>query len=106
MTDDEDPQEDRATQVLRTFAGEPMLWPVGLVVFLCATSFGALILVMAIRARELLPGIGLLLLIFLTVYRLEPDIRSRSLRPTSILLLAFWAGSALVGFILSSLGAF
>ena len=98
--------EDRTSRVLRTFLHEPTLWPVALVVFLSASSFGALILVMAIRARALLPGVALLLLIFATVYRLEPDIRTRRLRPASAVLLAFWAGSAVVGVILSSLGAF
>jgi hypothetical protein len=98
--------EDRVHRVLRTFAEEPMLWPVGLVVFLSAISFGALILVMAVRARSFLAGVALLLLVFLTVYRLDPDIRAKRLRPASRLLLAYWVGSAAVGALLSWLGAF
>lgn len=102
----EDQAEDRASQVLRTFLGEPMLWPVGLVLFLSTSSFGALVLVYAIRLRGIAAGMALLLLIFMTVYRLDPDIRARKLRPSSAVLLAFWAGSTIVAFVLNSLGAF
>jgi hypothetical protein len=98
--------EDRASRVLRTFAEEPTLWPVAVVVFLSAISFGSLILVMAIRARSLVAGLALLMLIFLTVYRLDPDIRAKRLRPMSVALVAFWIGSASVGALLAWLGAF
>ena len=102
----EEEAEDRASRVLRTFFGEPMLWPVGLVLFLSASSFGAMVLVYAIRLRGIAAGMALLVLIFMTVYRLDPDIRARKLRPSSAVLLAFWAGSAAVGFVLNSMGAF
>lgn len=98
--------EDRATRILRTFFHEPTLWPVGLVLFLSASSFGALILVFAIRLRGLAAGAALLVLIFLTVWQLDPDIRARRLRPTSALLLCLWAGSAVTGWALDRLGAF
>ena len=98
-------REETATRVLRTFLEEPMLWPVGLVLFLCASSFGALILVFAIRLRTLPAGIALLLVIFLTVWNLDGDIRQRRLRPTSAVVLAIWAGSAVVGVVLDRLGA-
>jgi len=61
---------------------------------------------MAVRARSFVAGLALLLLLFLSVYRLDPDIRARKLRPASQLLLAFWVGSAVVGALLSWLGAF
>jgi hypothetical protein len=101
-----EPLEDHATRVLRIFIEEPMLWPVGLVVLLCASSFGAFILVFAIRLRSLGAGLALLVLIFLTVWKLDADIRARRLRPTSVLLLGLWAGSAVVGVALEWLGAF
>jgi len=99
-------EEDGAARVLRTFLGEPMLWPVGLVVLLTLVTFGAAILVFAIRVRSLFPGIALLLLIFLTVWGLDRDIRERRLRPVSRLVLGLWAGSALAAVALEWLGAF
>lgn len=102
----EPPSEDRANRILRSFLHEHTLWPVGLVLFLSLSSFGALILVFAIRLRGLVAGAALLALIFLTVWHLDPDIRARRLRPTSALLLALWAASAVAGWALDRLGAF
>lgn len=98
--------EDRVARVLRTFREEPTLWPVGLVVFLSLSSFGALVLVYAIQLRGIAAGIALILLIFMTVYHLDPDIRARKLRPTSAVLMAFWAGSGVVALLLNGMGAF
>ena len=97
---------DRASQVLETFLGEPMLWPVAIVVYLSLCSFGALCLLYALRMRGILAGLLLLILIFVTVYHLDPDIRARKLRPSSALLVAIWVGSAAVGVILNAMGAF
>ena len=103
---DPGPEDDRVSRVLHVFLQEPMLWPVGLVLLLSAASFGSLILVYAIRLRGIAAGIALLLLLFVTVYRLDPDIRAKRLRPASALLLAFWVASALIAFLLDQLGAF
>ena len=99
-------REDRAANVLRTFLEEPMLWPVGLVVILTAITFGACVLVFAVRVRSLFAGIALLLLVFVSVYALDADVRQRRLRPASWLLLGIWAGSALAAVGLEWLGAF
>jgi hypothetical protein len=101
----EPPQEDRPS-VVRTFLEEPMLWPVGLVVILTAVTFGAWILVFAVRVRSPFAGIALLLLVFLSVYGLDQDIRQRRLRPESWLILTIWGGSALAAVALEWLGAF
>lgn len=112
MTDPESPSsdpgdpEDPAEKVLRTFLGEPLLWPVALVLFLVAATCGATMLVFAIRLRGIVAGIALLLLLFLTVWGLEQDIRERRLRPVSWLVFGLWLGSALVAWILDGLGAF
>lgn len=106
-TDPADPSDDdRAERVIRTFLEEPMLWPVGLVVMLTLMTFGAAILVFAIRLRGLMAGIALLILIFLTVWGFDQDIRERRLRPVNRLVLGLWAGSALAAFALEWLGAF
>lgn len=97
--------DDRAEHVLRTFLEEPMLWPVALVVFLTAITFGAAILVFAIRLRGLVAGAALLGLIFLSVWGLDQDIRERRLRPTSRVVLGLWVGSGLAAVALDWLGA-
>ena len=60
MTDPESPSpgpdaaqdpEDPAEKVLKAFLGEPLLWPVALVLFLVAATCGATMLVFAIRLR-------------------------------------------------------
>lgn len=104
--DDPPEPEDRAERVIQTFLHEPMLWPVGLVLLLTFVTFGAAILLFAIKIRSLFPGIALLLLIFLTVWGLDQDIRERRLRPVSRVVLGLWAGSALVAVLLDRLGAF
>ncbi len=101
-----DEAPDRTTRVLRIFLTEPMLWPVGVVLFLSGISFGALILLYALQMRGLAAGAALLVLIFGTVRSLGPDLQARRLSPASALLLAFWLGSAGVGAILMALGAF
>ena len=100
------PGGDRFARVVRTFVDEPMLWPVGLVVYLSLCSFGALILVYALRMRGIAASLALLLLIFMTVYRLDTDRKAGKLSPGGGLLIAFWAGSALEAFALGSIGAF
>ena len=98
--------EDRAERVLQVFLEEPMLWPVGLVVCLTVVTFGAAILVFAIRMRGLVAGAALLMLIFVSVWGLDRDIRERRLRPASRLVLALWVGSGLAAVGLEWLGAF
>jgi hypothetical protein len=98
-------QEDQVLKVLRTFREEPMLWPVAIVVFLVGITFGGMILLYAIRLRALVSGVALLLLLFLTVWGLDADIRERRLRPISRLVLAMWLGSAGGAFVLEWLGA-
>ena len=106
MPDSEPPPEDPAETVLRTFLGEPLLWPVGLVLFLVAATCGATMLVFAIRLRGIVAGIALLMLIFLTVWGLGPDIKERRLRPISRLVFCLWLGSGVVAWALDGLGAF
>lgn len=101
----DDPSPDRAERVLRIFLEEPMLWPVGLVVLLTFATFGGAILVFAIRSRAILPGVAMLLLIFMTVWGLDADIRARRLRPVSWIVLGTWVASGLVAVALESLGA-
>jgi hypothetical protein len=105
---DPDPRdpEDRAAEVIRSFLSEPLLWPVGLVVVLTLATFGGAILLFAIRLRSFLPGIALLILIFLTVWGLEADFRERRLRPVSRVVLGLWGASALAAVGLEWLGAF
>lgn len=82
-----------------------MLWPVGLVVALTFVTFGAAILVYALRLQAIVAGIALLLMIFGTVWGLDQDVRSRRLRPRSAVILGLWIGSAIVAFVLDRLGA-
>ena len=104
--DDPEPQdESRHEQVIRTFVDEPMLWPVAIVLVLTVVTFGAAILVFAIRLRSLFACIALLLLIFMTVWGLEQDFRERRLRPASRVVLGLWGGSALAAVGLEWLGA-
>lgn len=83
-----------------------MLWPVAAVLLLTAMTFGAAILLYAVRLRAVVPGIALLVLIFLTVWGLDQDVRERRLRPVSRVVVAVWVGSAVGAAILDSLGAF
>ncbi len=85
---------------------EPLLWPVAAVMVLVVCTFGAAILVFALRLRSLLSGAMLLFLIFVTVWGLDVDIRERRLRPRSRLVLGLWIGSGLFAAGLEWLGAF
>jgi hypothetical protein len=105
MSDPKPEDESQREGIIRAFVEEPMLWPVGIVVVLIVITFGAAILVFAIRLRSLFAGIALLLLIFMTVWGLEQDFRERRLRPLSRLLLGLWGGSALAAVGLEWLGA-
>lgn len=84
---------------------EPLLWPVALVMFLVVCTFGAAILTSALRLRGLISGAAMLVLIFLTVWGFDADIRERRLRPQSLLALLLWLGSGLAALALSRLGA-
>ena len=106
MSDPTPQPEDRVARVLRTFWDEPLLWPVGIVVLLTAITFGAGILYFAIRVRGLFPGLALLLLIFVTVWGLDQDIRHRRLSLVNRVVLGLWLGSATGAFGLEWLGAF
>ena len=105
MSDPAPKPEDRVERVLETFLGEPMLWPVAAVVLLTAMTFGAEILLFALRVRAVIPGIALLVLIFLTLWGLAQDIRKRRLRPANRVVLGVWLGSAVGAVGLEWLGA-
>ena len=105
MPDPAPKPEDRFERVLETFLGEPMLWPVAAVVLLTTMTFGAAILLFALRVRAVIPGIALLVLIFLTVWGLDQDIRKRRLRPANRVVLGLWLGSAVGAVGLEWLGA-
>ena len=51
MSDPARKPESRVERVLETFLDEPMLWPVAAVVLLTAMTFGAAILLFALRVR-------------------------------------------------------
>ena len=99
-------QVDRVDRAVRIVLDEPLLWPVAVAVLLAFSAFGAAILVFALRARGLFAGAALLVLIFLTVYGLDVDIRERRLRPQSRVVLALWATSALGAIALEWLNVF
>ena len=84
---------------------EPLLWPVALVLFLVICTFGAAMLVSALRLRGLISGAAMGVLIFLTVWGFDADIRERRLRPQRRLALLLWLGSGLAALALSRLGA-
>ena len=96
--------EDRVERVLRAFREESLLWPVAAVVLLTAMTFGAAILLYAVRLRAILPGIALLILVFLTVWGLDQDLRERRLRPVNRVVLGVWLGSAAGAVALERLG--
>jgi uncharacterized membrane protein YhaH (DUF805 family) len=104
--DDSEPPEDPIEKVVRIALGEPLLWPVALTGLLMLTTFGAWILVFALRVRGLLAGAILLLLIFLTVYGIDADVRARRLGPRNRLVLLLWAGSIVEAIALDALGVF
>ena len=106
MSDPTPKPEDRVEQVLQIFLEETLLWPVAAVVLLTAMTFGAAILLYAVRLHAIFPGIALLILIFLTVPRLARDVRERRLRPASRVVLGMWLGSAVGAVALERLGAF
>ncbi len=96
---------DPLDHVLAVVREEPLLWPVAGVACLVVCTFGAAILVFALRLRSLVSGAALLLLIFVTVWGLDVDFRERRLRPRSRLLLGLWLGSGLLAVGLEWLGA-
>ena len=96
---------DPFDHVLAVVREEPLLWPVALVACLVVCTFGAAILVFALRLRSGVSGGLLLLGIVVTVWGLEVDIRERRLRPQSQLVLGLWLGSGLVAAGLAWLGA-
>ena len=106
MSDPTPQPEDRVERVLQTFWDEPMLWPVAAAMLLTAMTFGAAILFWAVRLRAIVPGLVLLILIFVTVWGLDQDIRKRRLRLANRVVLAVWLGSATAAFALEWLGAF
>ena len=75
---------DPFDHVLAVVREEPLLWPVAVAACLVVCTFGAAILVFALRLRSLVSGAALLLLIFVTVWGLDVDIRQRRLRPQSL----------------------
>ena len=97
--------EDSTVKLIRIVVDDPLLWPVALVVFLIATTFGGMILLFAVRLRGLFAGVMLLMLLFLTVWGLDTDIRERRLRPQNRVVLCVWLGSALAAVVLEWLGA-
>jgi hypothetical protein len=99
--DGPDPLE-RLAAVVRE---DPLLWPVAAVTALVVCTFGAAILIYALRLRSLISGVVLLFLIFVTVWGLDADIRERRLRPRSRLVLGLWLGSGLFAVGLDWLGA-
>ena len=106
MSDPTPKPEDRVEQVLQIFLEETLLWPVAAAVLLTAMTFGAAILLYAVRLHAILPGIALLILIFLTVSRLVRDVREQRLRRASRVVLGMWLGSAVGAVALERLGAF
>ena len=97
---------DPLGHVLAVVREEPLLWPVAAVACLVVCTFGAAILVFALRLRSAVSGGLLLLGIAVTVWGLEVDLRERRLRPQSQLVLLLWLGSGLEAVGLAWLGAF
>ena len=103
---DRTPKPDSpAAGLLVRILGQPLLWPVAAVGLLAAVAAGALILALAVGARDFLSGIALLILLFLTVWGLEADIRTRRLSTRNRVVVALWLASAIGAFALEQLGA-
>ena len=92
--------------LLERVLGQPLLWPVAAVGLLAAVAAGAVILALAVEARDFLSGIALLILLFLTVWGLETDIRTRRLRARNRVVLAVWLASTIGAIGLAQLGTF
>ena len=92
--------------LLERVLGQPRLWPVAAVGLLAAVAAGAVILALAVEARHFLSGIALLILLFLTVWGLEADIRTRRLRARNRVVLAVWLASTIGAIGLARLGTF
>jgi hypothetical protein len=97
--------DDPFEHVAEIVRQEPLLWPVATVVALVLCTFGAAILVFALRLRSPISGAMLLFLIFVTVWGVDVDIRQRRLRPQTRVVVVLWLGSGLFAVGLSWLGA-
>ena len=95
-----------AAGLLARVLGQPRLWPVAAVGLLASVAAGAVTLALAVGERGFLSGIALLILLFLTVWGLETDIRTRHLRIRSRVVLAVWLASMLGAIGLVQLGTF
>jgi len=83
----------------------PLLWPLAALGLLGVVAAGAWTLALALGERDFLSGIALLILLFLTVWGLEVDIRTRRLRGRNWLVLGVWLASGIGALALEQLGA-
>jgi len=101
-------EEDRPAfeRALSEYVRDPALWPVAIVALLIASTFGAAILLFALRERSWPAIAALLVLLFASVRSVDRDLRRRRLGPAARLVLGLWSASLLIAVGLIALGAF
>lgn len=91
---------------IRPYFSDPALWPVTIVLLIVFATFGATILLTALRSRNLFAVGALLALAVATAEAVRLDLRRRRLGAASGLILGLWALSALVAAVAAWFGAF
>lgn len=99
-------QESALDRALLEYVRDPGLWPVLVVAVLIAATFGAALLLFALRLRNPFALAALALTIGVSLRGLEPSLRARRLRPAGAILLGLWTASGALAGGLIALGVF
>jgi hypothetical protein len=103
---DREPRDTRVEELLRPFFSDSALWPVLVVLFAALTTFGAALLLLALKARSAYAIAALVVILGVSLDALRGPLRRRRFGIAGGSIVAFWLLSALLAGLAAHQGLF